>query len=58
MLESIGNLEKMAKIIGCTCTVKHIYQGIEGFTAKIIMKRVHRTIVNPVQVKYLLLIVL
>ena len=52
MTESIANLERMAKLVGCSMTVLRLLRGksAQGLIAEVRMRRSYRQSVNPEQV--------
>ena len=48
--ESIKNIEKMAKHVNCSITIKSIKQGIYGYILELHLQRIHKKRIHPIQV--------
>lgn len=49
--ESLLNLHKMARAVGCSLTVRQVLRGEVGLTAEVVLRRLERQIVSPIQVQ-------
>jgi GTPase len=50
---SLMNLQKMADAVGCSLIVRQLLRGAEGITAEVLLRRLERQILRPVQIQVL-----